>query len=189
MKKFTGVVAILFALSLLAAGCSGGGGGSNVTEPQDQKKVTETKPKPTVVKEEPKRPPKTGAKSAKTEPEVTAPKDGDEATALETVYYEYDKSRITKEAADILKANSAVMTADAALRVRIEGHCDERGTKEYNQALGERRANSSMQYLKNLGVGLDRMETISYGEERPAVEGANEAAWAKNRRSEFKRIK
>ncbi|MFP3929181.1 MAG: OmpA family protein, partial [Desulfobacteraceae bacterium] len=73
--------------------------------------------------------------------------------------------------------------------VRIEGHCDERGTNEYNLALGERRANAAKKYLISLGVSEDRVRTISYGEERPADPRHNEEAWAKNRRDEFKLFK
>jgi peptidoglycan-associated lipoprotein len=71
------------------------------------------------------------------------------------------------------------------MKVQIEGHCDERGSDEYNLALGERRAKSAMKYLTTLGIPSDRLSTISYGKERPAVPESNEAAWAKNRRGEF----
>ena len=71
------------------------------------------------------------------------------------------------------------------MQLRLEGHADERGTVEYNLALGERRAEAARAYLIDLGIDPDRMTTISYGEERPAVQGANEAAWSQNRRDEF----
>jgi peptidoglycan-associated lipoprotein len=89
----------------------------------------------------------------------------------------------------ILENKAAWLRANGRYKVRIEGHCDERGTNEYNLALGERRANSAFKYLNALGVSADRMSTISYGEERPADPGHNEAAWAKNRRDEFKLYK
>jgi len=81
----------------------------------------------------------------------------------------------------VLKDNPNVM-------VRIEGHCDERGTIEYNLSLGEKRAASAKKYMTDMGIDAGRIQTISYGKERPAVTGSNESAWAKNRRDEFKII-
>lgn len=81
------------------------------------------------------------------------------------------------------------MSKNADANIRIEGHCDERGTSEYNLALGDRRANSAKKYLVDLGISAERLSTISYGEEKPADPGHNEAAWAKNRRDEIKRMK
>ena len=78
------------------------------------------------------------------------------------------------------------MAKKGELQVLIEGHCDERGTDEYNLALGERRALAVRRYLVALGISADRLHTISYGEEKPAVLGSDEAAWSKNRRAEFK---
>ncbi|UCH75825.1 MAG: OmpA family protein, partial [Rhodospirillales bacterium] len=75
------------------------------------------------------------------------------------------------------------LNTNGAITVTIEGHCDERGTREYNLALGERRAASAKQYLESMGIGGGRLETVSYGKERPAVLGSNEAAWAQNRRA------
>ena len=81
------------------------------------------------------------------------------------------------------------MRANPRYSVRIEGHCDERGTNEYNIALGERRANAAWKFMNALGISGNRLTTISYGEERPADPGHNENAWSKNRRDEFKLIK
>jgi len=105
------------------------------------------------------------------------------------IYFDFDRSELKAPARAILENKAAWLRANGRYKVRIEGHCDERGTNEYNLALGERRANSAFKYLNALGVSADRMTTISYGEERPADPGHNEAAWAKNRRDEFKLYK
>ena len=108
------------------------------------------------------------------------------AAALETVYFDFDKSELRQDARDVLYKNAELLLkAQPAAKGKIEGHCDERGSAEYNLALGERRAKSAMQYLLTLGVKADRMSVISYGKEKPAVQGNDEAAWAKNRRAEF----
>lgn len=101
------------------------------------------------------------------------------------VYFDFDRSDLRPEARETLNRKAQILRDYPDIRVRIEGHCDERGTVEYNLALGERRAESARQYLIDLGIDPDRLTTVSYGEERPAVEGRNEAAWALNRRAEF----
>jgi peptidoglycan-associated lipoprotein len=105
------------------------------------------------------------------------------------IYFDFDKSELKPEARAILEKKASWLRANGRYKVRIEGHCDERGTNEYNLALGERRSNSAFKYLNALGVSAGRMSTISYGEERPADPGHNQAAWAKNRRDEFKLYK
>ena len=105
------------------------------------------------------------------------------------VYFDFDKFDIKPEYRSILKEQATVLKKFSAIRVLIEGHCDSRGTAEYNLALGERRARAVKEYLMVLGVSASQMEIVSYGEERPAAEGNNEAAWAKDRRAEFKVIK
>jgi len=107
----------------------------------------------------------------------------------EHVYFDFDKSELKPEARETLNKKAAWLRANPEYKVRIEGNCDERGTNEYNMALGERRANAAWKYLNALGVSGNRMSTISYGEERPADPGHNEEAWAKNRRDEFKLMK
>ena len=98
------------------------------------------------------------------------------------IFFDLDKSEITEEAAGTLKKQSAWLQKYKNHTVVIEGHCDERGTREYNLALGERRANAVRESLISLGVAPGRIETISYGKERPAVLGSNKSAWAQNRR-------
>ncbi|MFV0422006.1 peptidoglycan-associated lipoprotein Pal [Oleidesulfovibrio sp.] len=116
----------------------------------------------------------------------------EEAKAVVTgnvVYFDFDKFDLRAEGKELLKGKAEALKAYPQLRVLIEGNCDDRGTQEYNLALGERRARAAFEYLVLLGVRPDQLEIVSYGEERPAVMGQNEAAWAKNRRAEFKLIK
>ncbi len=113
----------------------------------------------------------------------------DKATGLQIVYFDFDSFALRADAKATLAQNAekikqAVQIAPAVM-IQIEGHCDERGTQEYNLALGEKRALAVRDYLISLGASGDRMLTISYGEENPVDPGHGEAAWAKNRRSEF----
>ncbi|GJM44943.1 MAG: hypothetical protein DHS20C21_17850 [Gemmatimonadota bacterium] len=102
------------------------------------------------------------------------------------VHFEFNKYRITAESKPILEAIAGLLKANPNWKVLVEGHCDERGTNEYNLGLGEQRALSTKRYLVSLGVAESRFQTISYGEERPVDRAATEAAWAKNRRAEFR---
>lgn len=104
---------------------------------------------------------------------------------LDEVYFAFDSAALSQSARDTLKANADWLKANGSARVQIEGHCDERGTSEYNMALGARRAQSTMDYLASLGVAKDRMSTVSYGEEIPTCNEHNEACWSKNRRARF----
>lgn len=98
-------------------------------------------------------------------------------------YFAYDSSVLTAESQKKLDAQAEWLKSHGDVKVTIEGHADERGTREYNLALGERRANAVKKYLVTLGVADDRVSTVSYGKERPAVLGSTESAWAKNRRA------
>lgn len=98
------------------------------------------------------------------------------------VFFDFDSSTITEKAQTTLKGQAAWLRAYPSVDLIIQGHTDERGTREYNLALGERRANSVKSYLIALGIASDRLQTISYGKERPAVLGSNEEAWRQNRR-------
>jgi peptidoglycan-associated lipoprotein len=108
-----------------------------------------------------------------------------ESTMLKDIHFDFDKYSLLPAEAEILKENSALLKKYPAMKFQIEGHCDERGTGEYNLALGERRANSAKKYLISLGIEPTRITTISYGEERPFDQAHNEEAWAKNRRAHF----
>jgi peptidoglycan-associated lipoprotein len=102
---------------------------------------------------------------------------------LKDIHFDFDKYDISPGDAEILKENAAQLMEYPNVKIQIEGHCDERGTAEYNLALGERRANNTKKYLLSLGISPDRISTISYGKERPLDSGHNEEAWAKNRRA------
>ena len=119
---------------------------------------------------------------------VQAPKSsttGQLQSALNTIYFNLDSNDLSDSARDILTKNAAVLMKDTSAKIRIEGNCDERGSAEYNLALGERRAKAAQQYIVTLGVKPDRLAIVSYGKEKPAAQGSDEAAWAKNRRDEF----
>ena len=107
---------------------------------------------------------------------------------FQTVYFDFDKYNLRSDAKAALDVDYKLLKDNSDAVVKIEGHCDERGTVEYNMALGERRARAVMDYLAGLGIAAKRMSIISYGKERPAVIGSNEDAWSKNRRCEFRVI-
>ena len=104
----------------------------------------------------------------------------------EDIHFEFDSSNLLPEAQEILRWKAAWLQKNPKVEVTIEGHCDERGTIEYNVALGDQRANSAKSYLTDLGIDGSRLNTISYGEESPVDYGSNEEAWAKNRRVHLK---
>jgi peptidoglycan-associated lipoprotein len=108
-----------------------------------------------------------------------------EQKPLGTVYFDLDKSDLRDDALEVLRRNAEWLKAHAVYRVRIEGNCDERGTTEYNLALGDRRASSVKSYLIKAGIDAGRFETISYGEEHPVDMGHDDSAWQKNRRADF----
>lgn len=107
------------------------------------------------------------------------------SSPLKDVYFDFDRYDLRADSREILKANSAWLKANASAQVQIEGHCDERGTTEYNLALGSRRAESVKDYLVTLGTSADRLSTISYGEEVPVCREQTEECWQKNRRVRF----
>lgn len=102
------------------------------------------------------------------------------------LYFEYDRFDLRADAQNLLRQKAPIMKQYPQLRVVIEGHCDERGTEEYNLALGERRARAAYEFLTNLGIPASQMEMVSFGKLHPAVQGGGESAWSKNRRDEFK---
>jgi peptidoglycan-associated lipoprotein len=101
----------------------------------------------------------------------------------DVIYFDTDKYDIDSDDASALRQQAQYLLQYPNIRATVEGHCDERGTREYNLALGERRANAAKNYLVSLGVPAERLTTISYGKERPVALGSNEEAWAKNRRA------
>ncbi|MDX1649664.1 MAG: peptidoglycan-associated lipoprotein Pal [Myxococcota bacterium] len=109
---------------------------------------------------------------------------------LETIYFDFDRAVIRDDQKPTLRQNAQAIKNHADWRqVVIEGHCDERGSEEYNLALGERRANTTKRYLVDTGVSAARLDTVSFGESRPAVQGHDESAWKWNRRAEFRVVR
>jgi len=183
-KEFKGLMVLMGLTALLAAGCA------------KQEVVTKDEPvvqQQTVKQAEPVAqvtapPVQTAAPTAPATAPVQeqAAAKASEAVSLATVYFDFDKSDLRQDARDALSQNAeALLKQISGVNIRIEGHADERGSDEYNMALGDRRAKSAAKYLTNLGVKADRISTVSYGEEKPAVQGNDESAWSKNRRAEF----
>jgi len=119
------------------------------------------------------------APAMETKPEMTA------TSNLKDIHFDFDKYGLRPGDEKILAANGKWLLKNAQYAVKIEGNCDERGTDEYNMALGQKRADAAKKYLIDMGIGKDRISTISYGKERPLDPGHNEKAWAKNRRDDF----
>jgi peptidoglycan-associated lipoprotein len=108
-----------------------------------------------------------------------------EGGPLADIHFDLDSAALTDEARATLEKHALWLQGQRDLRVSVEGHCDERGTVEYNLALGEQRARAAREYLASLGVAAERLRVVSYGKERPLDPGSNEAAWARNRRARF----
>ena len=104
---------------------------------------------------------------------------------LKDVFFEFDRYDLTSDARTILRANADWLKSNSSTRVEIEGHCDERGTNEYNLALGAKRAQAAREFLSTLGIPADRLSTISYGEEIPVCREQSESCWKQNRRARF----
>ncbi len=156
------------------------------------KKKAETAPPPPPVKEQPKvekveeAPPV--KKPALTEEEIFMAKSLEEINLeapLKMIHFDYDRFFIREDAKPALEANAAWLQKFKSAKILVEGHCDERGTEEYNLALGEKRAKSTMEYLQSLGISPERIKIISYGKSQPLDSGHNEVAWQKNRRAQF----
>lgn len=167
MKRFL-ILSLALLTVMWVAGCG-----------KKKQPVVETPPPV----EQPKQPEPTKPEPTP-EPEVKKVTESD----FRIVYFDFDKYNLVDSAKRALDYNAQILKDNPSLMIRIEGHCDERGTIEYNLSLGEKRAASAKKYLADLGIDPKRLQTISYGKERPAVAGSNEAAWAKNRRDEFKII-
>ena len=107
------------------------------------------------------------------------------AAGLQPIYFDFDKSFVRDDAKAVMKSNADYLKANPKVKVRIEGNCDERGTIEYNQALGQRRAAAAKKYLTDMGISAKRISLISYGKEKPVCTQSTEDCWQKNRRDEF----
>ena len=179
MKRTSVVVlALLLVLSLIAlTGCPKKAEVSSVPEPQAQ---------PEKVAEAPAPPAEDAAKAAKAAEEAKAAEAAaKQAAGLQPVYFDFDKSFIRDDAKATMKANADWLKANPKATIRIEGSCDERGTIEYNQALGQRRAASAKKYLADMGISAKRISLISYGKEKPVCKESTEDCWQKNRRDDF----
>jgi peptidoglycan-associated lipoprotein len=137
-----------------------------------------------VVKEETKPP---ISQEEKTTTSETSKEEARQVTQedMQPIYFDFDKYDLRSGDREILNLNAVVLKDNPTVKIRIEGNCDERGTVEYNLALGERRASAARDYLINLGVDADRVSIISYGKEKPQYTGHNEESWSKNRRDDF----
>lgn len=157
-----------------------------------KKKVQQAPPPPPQVKEQPavekvEEPPAVKEPTL-SEEEIFMKKSLEEINAeapLGMIHFDYDKYFIRDDAKPVLEANAAWLNKYGSTKILIEGHCDERGTEEYNLALGEKRSKSTMDYLSSLGISADRLKIISYGKSQPIDMGHNETAWQKNRRAQF----
>jgi peptidoglycan-associated lipoprotein len=176
MKKLrirTLVVLAALAAGLIAAGCAKKAAQAPPTPPPAPPQAATT-PAPAP---EPTTPPPT--------PPAPTPSVSEAAARLQPVFYDFDSYTLTEAARGVLDGNARVLREVTALQLTIEGHCDERGTVEYNQALGERRAAAARDYLVAAGIDGSRLSIISYGKERPFATGSDEASWAQNRRAHF----
>jgi peptidoglycan-associated lipoprotein len=180
-KRIFGLVLVTVVAAFMLAGCGcfiqAQKGEAPPPKPPEQKVVAAPEAKKEVPV--PPAPP----------PAPPAPPPAAPAPQLQMINFDFDKYNIRPGDAEILKKNLDWFKANPSTKVRIEGNCDERGTVEYNLALGQKRADSAKNYLSGLGVDAKRLETISYGKERPLDPGHNEAAWAKNRNAQFVPIK
>ncbi len=140
---------------------------------------------PDITQTEPDRTPKDNG-SNPGNPDAPADVVSSDDSALKDVFFDYDDYSLSADARSRLAGNASYLKEMGSLRATIEGHCDERGTVEYNLALGQRRADAAKSYLVNLGIDSGRLSTISYGEERPFDPGHDETAWKQNRRAHFK---
>lgn len=167
MKRFLLIIGLI-AVMVMAYGC-----GKKPPPPVEQPKAVDTTPAPPP----PAPPPPPPAPPAA--PEV-------KASDFKIVYFDFDKSNVRADQQAALDQNAQILKNNPNVNIQVEGNCDERGTVEYNLALGDRRAQAVKKYLIDLGISADRIKTISYGKERPAVLGTGEEVWAKNRRAEFR---
>ncbi len=160
---------VLAAALVAASGCA--------------KKSTEAPPAPPAPPPQTETPPTPPAETPPTPPAPTPP--AITSSDFQAVFFDFDSYALREDSRQALDGNARTLRDNASVSITIEGHCDERGTAEYNQALGERRSQAAREYLINAGVPAGRIQVISYGKERPFDPGHDEAAWAQNRRAHF----
>jgi peptidoglycan-associated lipoprotein len=185
LRRIAGVIALSFALSLTAAACSKKAPATAPAPPPPPPAAPATPPAPPPPPAPPASPP---ASVALTDEQIFAQKSLEQLNAerpLGDAFFNLDESTIRDDARGALQKNAEWMKRWGSTRVSVEGHCDERGTAEYNLALGERRANSVKEYLVSLGVPADRVAVVSKGKESPFCGESNENCWQQNRRGHF----
>jgi peptidoglycan-associated lipoprotein len=165
-------LSMVVALAVAGAGCA-----------KKQPKTTPPPPAPAPAETAPTPAPTPPAPAPTPPPEP--PKPAVSATDLQVIHFAYDSFQLDDAARSALDSNAKLLRDNPTLSVSVDGHCDERGTVEYNQALGQKRAEAVQQYLSDQGIPSTRFRVISYGKERPVDEGHDESAWARNRRVEF----
>jgi len=187
MKKT--ILLVLIAFGIIFTGCS-----SKKTVAQPEQPMQETPAQQTTAptKESAQRMPDrrsteriTEQQLAKIDTKEETPKYLEEKGKFEDIYFDYDQYDVRADAQPVLQTISSWLLKNMPAKILIEGHCDDRGTNEYNLALGDRRSKSVRDYLVALGIASDRIETISYGEEEPLCTDQTEECWAKNRRAHF----
>jgi len=175
LKIWAGLGVLLILVLMLGAGCAK----KKVSaEPEAEAPVVEKKA-PEAVRE----------RDIQEEAARRAMQRAEDELQADRIYFDFDKYDLKPESKDVLKLKAGILKRYQGWKMLIEGHCDERGTEEYNLALGERRARAAYEFLVILGVESSRLKIVSFGEERPADPGHTETAWAKNRRDEFKVFK
>ena len=188
MKRQKALVVLVLLLTIVVAACS------SKAKPPVARPMP---PPPTVVTDPSPAPPRPPEPVMEPSPVPMPPMPADDTigsrslddlnrdSPLRPLYFELDSADVSSEGQQILQANAAVMKKFPAWQITVEGHCDERGTAEYNLALGERRALAAKNYLVSLGVPADKIRVVSYGKEFPFDPGHEEGAWSKNRRAHF----
>ncbi|MEO5617982.1 MAG: peptidoglycan-associated lipoprotein Pal [Candidatus Eisenbacteria bacterium] len=167
-------LALLLFAGVLLSGCA--------------KKAVEQPPTPQTPPPVPTTPAPSPPTSSDPTPTTPAPDPSTSGSAvgdLQPVFFDYDSDALREDSRGVLDRNARMLRDNASMRLTVEGHCDERGTAEYNQSLGERRAQAARDYLVQAGIATARLRVLSYGKERPFATGSDEAAYAQNRRAHF----
>jgi len=185
MKRTTAVLSMLILVMSIFAlyGCPKSADVSSAPESQPQK--VEAAAADTAKAAEMQKAEETAAAAKAAEDEMAKERAAKEASGLQAIYFDFDKSFVRDDAKAVMKANAEWLKANPKAKIRIEGNCDERGTIEYNQALGQRRAASAKKYLTDMGVSGKRISLISYGKEKPVCNESTEDCWQKNRRADL----
>jgi peptidoglycan-associated lipoprotein len=177
MKNLVKSVTVALAAAALVVACS--------PKPKPEPPPPAPTPTPTVVTLEPTPAPTPRPTPRSQEDDIKAMSLDRVSSYLKPAFFDYDKAELRADARDVLAADATWLKAHPTVVFTIEGHCDERGTAQYNLALGDRRANAAKEFLVSLGIDAGRAKTVSYGKERPFATGHDEDSWAKNRRAHF----